>query len=896
MAKNTVNDNDVNVELRLINDTKNQNEYTLFQKRITNIDKEVKKLNTSFSSLSKTIANVAVTMNNMFTNGKILGRDYYRILEQMSAAARLTRSYSGLSNRVEQSSQINLVKAMQQQALIKTRITNQTIRGNLLEKENRDYKIAQLNAQARINTSLANSRRYQEAYRKSVQATNALKEAQRQIEVDIQNRQNSLLKTTQRYNRAIQTNVTGLGQFRTATIEVNNYNTSLKKADDNTKKLSKSSNTLFTRLWRLTRSIAIARTLGNIVSQIVQESGTWIENLNLFAVTFGESEYREVLDWATDFADKFGVANNEIVEMLGLFKQLSTSFGITQEQGTQLSQTLAQLAYDLSSFYNIDVSTAEQKLQSGIFSGEIRPLRDLGIDVSEASVNNLLSLNEQLRQFNLNMTDLTQSQKVIARTIVALQASTNAFGDFARSIDTLQNRIRIFEASIANLRLALGDLVSEYARSFFGYAIAITQIITEIIRMISPLQEELTYDVGNTVFTEISDQAEDAATSINQLPFDKWQSLTSGDNEQLDVTETLNQLLQEQIEQYETISSQFDGIDEEVQNIKNSLLGWVFPNTTIDALNESLEGVTDQNERFNIVLNSFNPTLQSIINLLKDIGTFFGEWWKVAKQIAPAILDIATALIQMIEPIVTALAKSNGLYVVLGMLLGLKFVSIIGSWGSSLKPLVNIFLNLTKALSSKSGAIASLVKFSSTTQGMLYGVTTLVAGLVSFVSSLDYLSTTSKILIPILASLAAAIVGVAVARAAASAGIAAPAMAGITAAAIAAGITLAAGTALALATGFENGGIPEKSELFYMNEHGVPEALINTGGSQTNVINIDQLSEGMRRGFVQAIQDTGLNRQRDVSVALSPSSDSSFARALFPALKQESRRRGGNQL
>lgn len=52
----------------------------------------------------------------------------------------------------------------------------------------------------------------------------------------------------------------------------------------------------------------------------------------------------------------------------------------------------------------------------------------------------------------------------------------------------------------------------------------------------------------------------------------------------------------------------------------------------------------------------------------------------------------------------------------------------------------------------------------------------------------------------------------------------------------------------------------------------------------------------MRRGFVQAIQDTGLNRQRDVSVALSPSSDSSFARALFPALKQESRRRGGNQL
>lgn len=58
--------------------------------------------------------------------------------------------------------------------------------------------------------------------------------------------------------------------------------------------------------------------------------------------------------------------------------------------------------------------------------------------------------------------------------------------------------------------------------------------------------------------------------------------------------------------------------------------------------------------------------------------------------------------------------------------------------------------------------------------------------------------------------------------------------------------------------GYETGGIPNKSELFYMNENGVPEALVNTGGAQTNVINIDQLSEGMRRGFIQAIYDTDL--------------------------------------
>lgn len=891
MAKNTLNDNDVNVELRLINDTKNKNEFTLFQKQITNINKEVSSLNSSFSELSKNIANVAVTMNNMFKNGQVSLKQYSRVLEQLSSASNLTRGYSALSNRVEQASQVNLVKAMQQQALIKTRITNETIRGNLLERENRDYKIAQLNAQARINTSLANSRRYQEAYRKSVQATNALKEAQRQIEVDIQNRQNSLLKTTQRYNRAIQTNVTGLGQFRTATIEVNNYNTSLKKADDNTKKLSKSSNTLFTRLWRLTRSIAIARTLGNVVSQIVQESGTWIENLNLFAVTFGESEYREVLDWATDFADKFGVANNEIVEMLGLFKQLSTSFGITEEQGTQLSQTLAQLAYDLSSFYNIDVSTAEQKLQSGIFSGEIRPLRNLGIDVSEASINNLLSLNEQLRQFNLNMTDLTQSQKVIARTIVALQVSTNAFGDFARSIDTLQNRIRIFEASIANLRLALGDLVSEYARSFFGYAIAITQVITEIIRMISPLQEELTYDIGDTVFTEISDQAEDAATSINQLPFDKWQSLTSGDNEQLDVTETLNQLLQEQIEQYETISSQFDGIDEEVQNIKNSLLGWVFPNTTIDALNESLEGITDQNERFNIVLAQLNPVLQDIIKMFQSVFGILSQIFDIVKVFSPELTNIISILIKIVSTFIQIFDKLSLIYPLLVAIIALKFanslattISNLSKLGTAFKSMIAWFQNYN--LQCQLATTRTQI-FQQSIGAVSLGIFALVGAITSLIANWDNMNLGQKI--STIAILAATVTAAATAF---------WALRGNWARALSvAGIVIAAGATVAtVVSGFENGGIPEKSELFYMNERGVPEALVNTGGSQTNVINMNQLAEGMRRGFVQAIQDTGLNRQRDVSLTLSPNSDSSFARALFPALKQESRRRGGNQL
>lgn len=97
---------------------------------------------------------------------------------------------------------------------------------------------------------------------------------------------------------------------------------------------------------------------------------------------------------------------------------------------------------------------------------------------------------------------------------------------------------------------------------------------------------------------------------------------------------------------------------------------------------------------------------------------------------------------------------------------------------------------------------------------------------------------------------------------------------------------------------YANGGIPPKSELFYMNEYGKPEALVNTGGSKTNVINIDQLSFGMKQGFKDAIKESGLLDAMNSKMVVEGRNidNNTIARGLFNALKVESERRGGNQL
>lgn len=97
-------------------------------------------------------------------------------------------------------------------------------------------------------------------------------------------------------------------------------------------------------------------------------------------------------------------------------------------------------------------------------------------------------------------------------------------------------------------------------------------------------------------------------------------------------------------------------------------------------------------------------------------------------------------------------------------------------------------------------------------------------------------------------------------------------------------------------SGYANGGIPAKSELFYMNENGVPEALMNTGGNQTNIINQQQLRTLVRDGYIEAMTALGMADGLKLRVDSSRVDDNAFARAIFPALKTESTRWGGDQL
>lgn len=222
-------------------------------------------------------------------------------------------------------------------------------------------------------------------------------------------------------------------------------------------------------------AVAVLRRLFNELKKGVTASAAYVENLNLFSVTMGDSA-GEALKFAEAVNDALGVDVSDWIRYQGVFQSIGKGFGIVSSQADVMSKNLTQLSYDISSFYNITADTAAEKLQSAM-SGQVMPMRQLGFAIEETTLKQV-ALNHGITQSVENM---TQAQKAQLRYIAIMeQAGTiGVLGDMARTIDTAANGMRVFTARLQQFARAVGNMVMPVLSAVLPYATAFVQVITE---------------------------------------------------------------------------------------------------------------------------------------------------------------------------------------------------------------------------------------------------------------------------------------------------------------------------------------------------------------------------------------------------------------------------------
>lgn len=291
------------------------------------------------------------------------------------------------------------------------------------------------------------------------------------------------------------------------------YNASARKATFTTGK--------FTSGLKALNVAAVAitfRKIGHFIAQAVTESNKYQEDLNLFTVALGQYA-AEAQNYAEKVSDVMGIDPAQWLRNQGVFNTLLTGFGDTAERAQLMSQNLTQLGYDISSFFNVSIEDAMQKLQSGI-SGELEPLRRLGYDLSQARLEQT-ALNLGIKESVANM---TQAEKAELRYYAIMTQVTTAQGDMARTLEAPANQLRILQAQLTQAARAIGNIFIPALNAILPYAIAVVQVIREIANALANLAgfklTEVDYSGVNSAAVgagSLADNLDDAAGAAKKL-------------------------------------------------------------------------------------------------------------------------------------------------------------------------------------------------------------------------------------------------------------------------------------------------------------------------------------------------------------------------------------------
>lgn len=291
------------------------------------------------------------------------------------------------------------------------------------------------------------------------------------------------------------------------------YNASARKATFTTGK--------FTSGLKALNVAAVAitfRKIGHFIAQAVTESNKYQEDLNLFTVALGQYA-AEAQNYAEKVSDVMGIDPAQWLRNQGVFNTLLTGFGDTAERAQLMSQNLTQLGYDISSFFNISIEDAMQKLQSGI-SGELEPLRRLGYDLSQARLEQT-ALNLGVKE---SVSAMTQAEKAELRYYAIMTQVTTAQGDMARTLEAPANQLRILQAQLTQAARAIGNIFIPALNAILPYAIAVVQVIREIADALANLAgfklTDVDYSGVNSAAVgagSLADNLDDAAGAAKKL-------------------------------------------------------------------------------------------------------------------------------------------------------------------------------------------------------------------------------------------------------------------------------------------------------------------------------------------------------------------------------------------
>ena len=172
---------------------------------------------------------------------------------------------------------------------------------------------------------------------------------------------------------------------------------------------------------------------------------------NVVDVTF-TSMSKQVDSFSKKAITDFGLSETMAKQFTGTFGAMAKAFGFVENDAYNMSTTLAGLAGDVASFYNMSQEEAFTKLKS-VFTGETESLKDLGVVMTQSALDAYAMANG----FGKTTAAMSEAEKVALRYRFVTEQLSAASGDFLRTSDGWANQVRVLNLQLDSLKATIGQ-------------------------------------------------------------------------------------------------------------------------------------------------------------------------------------------------------------------------------------------------------------------------------------------------------------------------------------------------------------------------------------------------------------------------------------------------------
>lgn len=251
--------------------------------------------------------------------------------------------------------------------------------------------------------------------------------------------------------------------------------------------------------------------IGKVIKDSIITAMDSIESDSMFDTVFGTLA-NDVRQWSEELQNTLGLNGYAIRENVATLYNMTQSMGLASSEALNLSKDMTLLAEDMASFYNISSDEAFTKIRTGL-TGETEPLKALGILVDDATIKQYAYANGIAKTGS----ELSNTEKVMARYIAISQQTATASGDLARTLNSPANQLRVLQNNLNLLKIELGNAFMPIVQVVLPILNSFAQALVKVTSVVARFMNVLFGTSASSSAGSTADAISGVSTAVNGI-------------------------------------------------------------------------------------------------------------------------------------------------------------------------------------------------------------------------------------------------------------------------------------------------------------------------------------------------------------------------------------------